>query len=142
MKTKTLATFGFVVAAAMIFTSGCTAQVTTPAPLAKTPAPAPDPATVAALLNQITEGNAALTTLSADFAYTVTSSRRQQRIAGKVRLMKPNFARITFDTITEPAFPNVVASDGARLHTFTPANYRPRRTFIPPAVINSSTDAA
>lgn len=133
MKTKMLTAFGFVVAAAVIFNSGCSTQTAPAEPSPKVAAPAVhDPATVEALLAQINAGNAALTTLSADFSYTVTSTRRQQRITGKVRLMKPNYARITFDTITEPAFPNIVASDGARLTTFTPANYRPSSSFSPP----------
>jgi outer membrane lipoprotein-sorting protein len=136
MKTKRLALLGFVFATgAVLLVAGCSTQTPSSAPAqpsAAAPAISKSEA-VNALLAQITEGNAALTTLSADFAYTVTSTRRQQRITGKVRLMKPNFARITFDSIAEPAFPNIVASDGTLLTTFTPANYRPSSSFSPPA---------
>jgi hypothetical protein len=137
MKTKRLAPLGLVFAtASVLLIAGCSTQAITSSAPAHPSAVAPGISkseAVNALLAQITEGNAALTTLSADFAYTVTSTRRQQRITGKVRLMKPNFARITFDAIAEPAFPNVVASDGVLLTTFTPANYRPGSHFSPPA---------
>ncbi|MEO1496621.1 MAG: hypothetical protein AAFV43_05670 [Planctomycetota bacterium] len=59
-------------------------------------------------------------TLSGSFLYTVTSARQQQQVVADVRLMKPNFARLKYTYQANPAFPAIVASDGKKLHTFTP----------------------
>lgn len=71
-------------------------------------------------------------TLSADFVYTVTSARQQQQVVAEVRLMKPNFARIEYTHQAKPAFPAIVASDGADVYTFTPESFdNSSRSFRP-----------
>lgn len=42
---------------------------------------------------------------------------------GHARLMKPNFARLTFDRIAEPAYPNLIGSDGTLAYTFVPGTF-------------------
>lgn len=89
----------------------------------------PDPRTVA-LLKRMAAVARATRTMTADFTYSVTSVRRQQFVTGSVWLMKPNFARITFSYMDSPAFPNLVASDGKTITTFTPASFQEEtRTF-------------
>lgn len=87
---------------------------------------------VKSLLDRVGRASRAARTMSADFTYSVNSVRRQQFIAGRVRMMKPNYARVTFSHLAEPAFPNLVASDGQRAYTFTPSSFRTdTRTFTP-----------
>lgn len=66
---------------------------------------------------------AELKTLSADFEYIVRSKTRAQVVRGHARLMKPNFARLTFERIAEPAYPNLIGSDGKLAYTFLPPGY-------------------
>lgn len=80
---------------------------------------------------RIATASAQTKTLSADLIYTVTSARQQQFTRGSVKLMKPNYARVTFDYLAQPAFPSLVASDGKHLHTFTPSSFREDRRFNP-----------
>ena len=82
-----------------------------------------------ALLRRIQTTTLAAKTITADFTYTVTSVKQQQMVTGKMRLMKPNFARLTFSYIARPAFPNLVASDGTNIFTFKPSSFLPDRTF-------------
>ena len=84
---------------------------------------------VAKLLRRVKAATTAAKTMTADFAYTVTSIRQQQMVVGKVKMMKPNYARLTFSYMARPAFPNLVASDGENIHTFKPASFLPSRTF-------------
>jgi outer membrane lipoprotein-sorting protein len=83
----------------------------------------------AALLGRIQTATLAAKTLTADFTYTVTSVKQQQMVTGKMRLMKPNFARLTFSYMAYPAFPNLVASDGTNIFTFKPSGFLPDHTF-------------
>jgi outer membrane lipoprotein-sorting protein len=90
-------------------------------PVARTnPSSEPRVMPVTDLLAALTKASESFTTLTADFRYSVNSARHQQLVVGKVRLMKPNFARLTFEYIAEPAFANVVAADGERVYTFKP----------------------
>lgn len=63
-------------------------------------------------------------TMSADFRYTVESDVRHQEVIGHMQLMKPNYARLTFTRIAEPAFPNLIGSDGRFTYTYVPKNFR------------------
>jgi len=81
------------------------------------------------LLQRIQTATMAAKTMTADFTYTVTSVKQQQMVVGKLRLMKPNFARLTFSYMARPAFPNLVASDGTNVFTFKPSSFLPDRTF-------------
>ena len=83
----------------------------------------------AALLRRIQTATMAAKTMTADFTYTVTSVKQQQMVTGKMRLMKPNFARLTFSYMARPAFPNLVASDGTNIFTFKPNSFLPDRPF-------------
>jgi outer membrane lipoprotein-sorting protein len=67
---------------------------------------------------------AAAGSFSADFVYTVESDVRHQRVEGHARLMKPNLARLTFARMAEPAFPNLIASDGASQFTFVSEKFK------------------
>lgn len=69
------------------------------------------------------EAYAELKTLSADFEYVVRSKTRAQVVRGHARLMKPNFARLTFERIAEPAYPTLIGSDGKLVYTFVPPGY-------------------
>ena len=89
--------------------------VVEPAPLGS---PKPDK-----VISKSAEAYADLKTLSADFEYIVRSKTRAQVVRGHARLMKPNFARFTFDRIAEPAYPNLIGSDGKLTHTFVPPGY-------------------
>ncbi|MES2464920.1 MAG: outer-membrane lipoprotein carrier protein LolA [Armatimonadota bacterium] len=82
----------------------------------------PDPRTVE-LLKRVRAAYSRTRTMSADFTYSVTSVKRQQVAEGTIRLMRPNLARVTFSSLREPAYPNLVASDGKRVFTFTPKNF-------------------
>jgi outer membrane lipoprotein-sorting protein len=75
-------------------------------------------------LKKIESASADAQTMSADFSYAVTSLRQQQLITGKVIMMKPNFMRITYDYMAQPAFPNPVVSDGEKIYTFKPQHGR------------------
>ena len=77
---------------------------------------------------------AAAKTMSADFTYSVASDVRKQEVTGQARLMKPNFARLTFSRMAEPAFPNLIGSDGEFTYTFVPGNFRGGRTRISPPI--------
>ena len=83
----------------------------------------------AALLQRIQTATLAAKTMTADFTYTVTSVKQQQMVTGKMRLMRPNLARLTFSYMARPAFPNLVASDGTNIFTFKPSSFLPNRTF-------------
>jgi outer membrane lipoprotein-sorting protein len=82
----------------------------------------PDPRTVA-LLKRVKAAYRRTNTLTADFTYSVTSVKRQQVIEGTIRMKRPNLARVTFSFLREPAFPNLVASDGKKYYTFTPESF-------------------
>ena len=84
---------------------------------------------VLAVINRIKVASAGAQTISADFTYAVTSIKRQQLITGKVQMMKPNFARFTYNYMAEPAFPNPIGADGQKIYTFTPKSFLPNRTF-------------
>jgi outer membrane lipoprotein-sorting protein len=84
----------------------------------------PESAEVLALLQKMEAAYTAANTLTADFSYTVASDKRQQVVNGQARLMKPNFARLAFSHVAEPAFPNLIASDGKHKYTFVPKNFR------------------
>lgn len=75
------------------------------------------------IVDRLGERYAELQTFSADFEYIVRSATRAQVVRGHARFMKPNFARLTFDRIAEPAYPNLVGSDGKLAYTFTPRGY-------------------
>lgn len=75
------------------------------------------------VITKSAEAYANLQTLSADFEYIVRSKTRAQVVRGHARLMKPNFARLTFDRISEPAYPNLIGSDGKLAYTFVPPGY-------------------
>lgn len=93
----------------------------------------PQSAELLALLQKMEAAYTAAHTLTADFSYTVASDKRQQVVNGQARLMKPNFARLVFSHIAEPAFPNLIASDGTHKYTFVPKNFRGGPTpFSPP----------
>lgn len=83
------------------------------------------------ILHRLQEASENTSTLSADFVYTVTSAKQQQLVLAKVRLKKPNYARITYSYMAQPAFPSLVASDGNEVYTFTPSSFQPNRTFAP-----------
>ncbi|WP_146444203.1 LolA family protein [Botrimarina colliarenosi] len=70
-------------------------------------------------------------TLSADLVYTVSSVKRQQLVTANVKLMKPNFAKVEYTYIAEPAFPSLLGCDGDRVCLFTPSSFRADRTFEP-----------
>ena len=89
--------------------------VVEPAPLGS---PKPDK-----VISKSAEAYAGLKTLSADFEYIVRSKTRAQVVRGHARLMKPNFARLTFERIAEPAYPNLIGSDGKLAYTFVPPGY-------------------
>lgn len=76
------------------------------------------------LFSRMQAAYVAATTMSADFSYTVNSDVRHQEVTGQARLMKPNFARLTFTRIAEPAFPNLIGSDGALTYTYVPKRFR------------------
>lgn len=75
------------------------------------------------LLRRVEAASRATKTMTADFTYSVTGVKRIQFVRGSARLMKPNFARMEFSYIAEPAYPNVFASDGKKLYIFTPSNF-------------------
>jgi outer membrane lipoprotein-sorting protein len=84
------------------------------------------------LLRRVEKASLATKTMTADFTYTVAAVDRQQFVAGSVRLMKPNYARIAFSYLAAPAYPNVFASDGQKVYTFTPESFQTdTRTFRP-----------
>ncbi len=89
--------------------------VVEPAPLGS---PKPDK-----VISKSAVAYANLQTLSADFEYIVRSKTRAQVVRGHARLMKPNFARLTFERITEPSYPNLIGSDGKLAYTFVPPGY-------------------
>lgn len=85
---------------------------------------------VANLLRRVEAASRAAKTMTADFTYSVTGIKRAQFVTGSIRLRKPNFARIEFSHVAEPAYPNVFASDGKKVYIFTPSNFDARtRTF-------------
>ncbi len=83
------------------------------------------------VLQRMREGCGGAKTLSADFVYAVTEPKRQQLVTAKVKLMKPNFAKVEYTYIAEPAFPSLLGCDGDRVAIFTPSSFRPNRTFKP-----------
>lgn len=83
------------------------------------------------VLDRMREACDAAKTLSADFVYTVSEPKRQQLVTAKVKLMKPNFAKLEYAYIAEPAFPSLLGSDGDRVAVFTPSSFLPNRTFKP-----------
>jgi outer membrane lipoprotein-sorting protein len=87
-----------------------------------TRAASPDPRTVA-LLKRVRAAYQKAGTFTADFTYAVTSVKRQQVVEGTVLMKKPNFARVTYATLREPAFPSLIASDGKSIYTFTPDSF-------------------
>jgi outer membrane lipoprotein-sorting protein len=97
--------------------------VVEPAPLGS---PRPDK-----VITKCAETYADLKTLSADFEYIVRSKTRAQVVRGHVRLMKPNFARLTLERIAEPAYPNLIGSDGKLTYTFVPPGYNKDVTPVP-----------
>ncbi len=82
----------------------------------------PDLQTVA-ILKRVRAAYRRANTMTADFTYSVTSVKRQQVVEGTVRMMRPNRVRITFSYLREPAFPNLIASDGKKTFTFTPESF-------------------
>lgn len=84
-----------------------------------------------AILQRVEDASADARTLSADLVYTVTSAKQQQMVLGKIQLMKPNYARLTYSYMAQPAFPNLVASDGDKVYSFTPSSFQANRTFAP-----------
>lgn len=84
---------------------------------------------VAALLRRLRTAALRTKTMTADFVYTGTSVKSQQMVTGSFRVMRPNFARIQFSYMTHPGFPNLVASDGKTVTTFTPDSFLPNRAF-------------
>ncbi|MDP2137038.1 MAG: hypothetical protein Q8J74_04220 [Candidatus Didemnitutus sp.] len=116
---------------AALFLAGSAVLRGDPEPAARPTENADPDQAVRRLLAHMDAAAQSTTTLSADFTYTVASVKRQQLVVGHARLMKPNFARFTFSYIAEPAFPNLVAVDGEQAFTFTPAGFRPDRTFAP-----------
>lgn len=89
--------------------------VVEPAPLG---APKPEK-----IIAKLASTYGALQTFSADFEYIVRTKTRAQVVRGHARLMKPNFARLTFGRIAEPAYPNLIGSDGKLAYTFVPPGY-------------------
>ena len=89
------------------------------------------------LVDKLAATYLSLQTLSADFTYSVQSKTRHQIVTGHARLMKPNFARLTFERIAEPAYPNLIASDGRQAYTFVPENYSASVQPLPSASHNS-----
>lgn len=83
------------------------------------------------LLDRMGEACDATETLSADLVYTVSEPKRQQFVAAKVKLMKPNFAKVEYTYIAEPAFPSLLGCDGDRVAVFTPSSFLSNRTFKP-----------
>lgn len=83
------------------------------------------------ILQRVKDASADARTLSADLVYTVTSAKQQQLVLGKIKLAKPNYARLTYSYMAQPAFPNLVASDGETVYTFTPSSFQENRTFAP-----------
>lgn len=75
------------------------------------------------VISKSAEAYTNLKTLSADFEYIVRTKTRAQVVRGHARLMKPNFARLTFERIAEPAYPNLIGSDGKLAYTFVPPGY-------------------
>jgi outer membrane lipoprotein-sorting protein len=86
------------------------------------------------VLGKMEASYAALHSLSAEFTYTVNSVRRKQVVEGHARLMKPNFARLQFTRIAEPAFPSLIASDGRNFYTYVPKNFRGGPTPLSPPI--------
>jgi outer membrane lipoprotein-sorting protein len=82
-----------------------------------------------ALMERVQKASQAANTMSADFTYLVTSVKQQQMVVGKMRLMKPNFARLTFSYIAVPSFANLVASDGTNLYTFRLSGFQASKPF-------------
>lgn len=101
---------GLACLAALVCLPGCKDEPTDPAMLQ--------------LFQKMEAAYAGAKTLTADFSYTVASDVRQQVVDGQARLMKPNFARLAFSHVAEPAFPNLIASDGKHRYTFVPKNFR------------------
>ncbi len=122
---RRLAALTCVPALALLFGS-CAQNLASPAP-ATSAAPSPE---IDALLARIDSAYAAARTMSADFRYTVKSDVRNQEVIGHARLMKPNYARLTFTRIAEPAFPNLIGSDGYMTYTYVPKNFRGGRNPI------------
>ncbi len=86
---------------------------------------------VAEIFTQMSAAYAALQTMSADFTYTVNSDLRKQVVEGHARLLKPNYARLIFTRMAEPAFPNVIGSDGELTYTYVPKNFNRERKWQP-----------
>lgn len=102
-----------------------------PAKMTRPAAKRTDPR-VTALLRRVEIASRAAKTMTADFTYSVTGIKRIQFVTGSVQLMKPNLARISFSHLAEPAYPNIFASDGEKVYTFTPANFNVNtRAFAP-----------
>ena len=81
-----------------------------------------DPRTVA-LLRRVQAAYRRANTLTADFTYSVTSVKRQQLIEGRLRLKKPNLARVAVTYLREPAYPSLIGSDGKAMFVFTPESF-------------------
>jgi len=81
-----------------------------------------DPQAVA-LLNKVQDATEAAKTLTADFTYTVMTPNgdkvNTRQDVGTVKLMKPNFADITFDV--NSSYAQHIVSDGTTLWTYRPA---------------------
>lgn len=87
--------------------------------------------TVEEVVERMRAGCESAETLSADLVYSVSSAKRQQLVHGKVKLKKPNLAKLEYSFIAEPAFPSLVGCDGETVCTFTPESFREDRTFEP-----------
>ncbi len=84
-----------------------------------------DSSSVAKLIERVGAATTAAKTITADFTYTVTSVKQQQTIVGKMRLMKPNFSRLTFSYIARPTFPLTFACDGKTRFIFQSDSFKP-----------------
>ncbi len=130
---RRLAMFLLLLSGLSVNIGSCPAQ--TPARRARTQAVCPvsanadpDPR-VSEVLRRMLSAGLKTKSMTADFTYTVTSVKSQQTVTGSFRVMKPNYARVVFSFMAQPAFPNLVASDGKTITTFTPSSFLPNRTF-------------
>lgn len=100
------------------------------------------PVDVSQLLDRVEKATAAAKTMEADFIYTVDSVKQQQKVTGSLRLMKPNYARITFSSIKRPAYPNLVASDGTTLWNYKSHSFKGKNPLAqPPASFDPNAEA-
>ncbi|MFN7141325.1 MAG: LolA family protein [Limisphaerales bacterium] len=102
----------------------------------------PEQVNVAELLDRVEEATRAAKTMEADFIYTVDSVKQKQEVKGTIRMMKPNYARLTFTSMRRPAYPNLVASDGTTRYSYTSHSFDPKNPLAePPASFHPVSEA-